>query len=68
LVAQGSVEAVLEHEACYAWDLAAMEVIVGEAGGRLSTLAGDPPRAGADLVVSNGAVHDELLGLVATAS
>jgi histidinol-phosphatase len=68
LVAQGSVEAVLEHEACYAWDLAAMEVIVGEAGGRLSTLAGDPPRAGADLVVSNGAVHDELLELVATAS
>ncbi len=33
LVAQGSVEALLEHEPCQAWDWSATQVIVEEAGG-----------------------------------
>jgi len=34
LVAQGSVDALLEHEPCFAWDWTATGVIVREAGGR----------------------------------
>jgi histidinol-phosphatase len=61
LIAQGSAEALLEHEPCFEWDWTATSVIVEEAGGRLSTLEGDPPAAGRSLLVSNGAVHDEAL-------
>jgi 3'(2'), 5'-bisphosphate nucleotidase len=46
------------------WDLAAGHVLVEEAGGRVSDLAGRPIRYGADspaqtggLLASNGAVH-----------
>jgi histidinol-phosphatase len=61
LVAQGSVEVLLEHEPCYAWDWSATRVIVEEAGGRLSTLDGSEPTSGSDLLVSNGRVHDEVV-------
>ena len=61
LVAQGSVEALLEHEPCQVWDWAATQIIVTEAGGRLSGLDGLPPTAGSDLLVSNGAVHEEIV-------
>jgi histidinol-phosphatase len=61
LIAQGSAEALLEHEPCYEWDWTATSVIVEEAGGRLSTLDGGDPVVGRGLLVSNGAVHDETL-------
>jgi histidinol-phosphatase len=65
LVAQGSAELLMEHEPCFGWDWAATSVIVEEAGGRLSTLAGEPPVPGHDLLVTNGLVHDEVLGVIA---
>jgi histidinol-phosphatase len=65
LVAQGSVEVLLEHEPCYPWDWAATQVIVEAAGGRVTTLAGAPPTAGADLLVSNGVVHQEVIDTLA---
>ena len=61
LVAQGSVDALMEHEPCQVWDRAATQVIIEEAGGRMSTLDGQPPTAGSDLLVSNGVVHDEIV-------
>ena len=61
LVAQGSMDAVVEHEACYAWDWSATGVIVEEAGGRITTRRGAPPTPGEDLMVTNGRVHDELV-------
>lgn len=67
LVAQGSVDALLEHEPCFTWDWTATGVIVREAGGRLSTLAGAPPRPGADLLVTNGALHVEIVSALAGA-
>jgi histidinol-phosphatase len=66
LVAQGSAEALLEHEPCHLWDWAATDVIVHEAGGRMSTLDGGPPAVGHDLLVSNGRVHDEMLAVLGT--
>lgn len=65
LVAQGSVEVLLEHEPCFAWDWAATRVIVEAAGGTVTTLTGAPPVAGADLLVSNGAVHREIIETLA---
>lgn len=64
LIAQGSAEALLEHEPCFEWDWTATSVIVEEAGGRLTTLDGAPPAAGRGLLVSNGAVHDEALAVL----
>jgi histidinol-phosphatase len=65
LVAQGSVDVLLEHEPCQAWDWAATGLIVEEAGGCLSTLTGERPTAGGDLLVTNGAVHREVVGVLA---
>ncbi|MGZ8595597.1 MAG: inositol monophosphatase family protein [Actinomycetota bacterium] len=65
LVAQGSVDALLEHEPCFAWDWTASGLIVEEAGGRLTTLAGAPPSPGVDLLVTNGALHPEMLAALA---
>jgi histidinol-phosphatase len=61
LVAQGSMEALLEHEPCFVWDWSATQVIVEEAGGRLSTMDGTDPAPGSNLLVSNGRVHDEVV-------
>jgi histidinol-phosphatase len=66
LVAQGSAEALLEHDPCFPWDWVATRVIVEEAGGQMSTLTGAPPTAGTGLVVSNGLVHRELIDAVMT--
>jgi histidinol-phosphatase len=65
LVAQGSVEALLEHEPCQVWDWAATGLIVEEAGGCLSTLSGERPTANGDLLVSNGVVHHEIVEALA---
>ena len=67
LVAQGSVEVLLEHEPCQAWDWSATGLIVEEAGGRVTTLAGGRPSAGENLLVSNGVVHREVVDILAAA-
>jgi histidinol-phosphatase len=65
LVAQGSVDALLEHEPCHEWDWTATGVIVREAGGQISTLLGASPAAGDDLLVSNGAMHTPVIDVLA---
>jgi myo-inositol-1(or 4)-monophosphatase len=46
----------------HAWDVAAGLLIVEEAGGRCSDARGGPaPRSGAEIVASNGLVHDAML-------
>jgi len=65
LVAQGSMEALLEHEPCFAWDWSATQVIVEEAGGRITTLTGTDPVPGSNLLVSNGRVHDTIVAALA---
>ena len=65
LVAQGSVDALLEHEPCHEWDWTATGVIVREAGGQISTLLGASPAAGDDLLVSNGVMHTAVMDVLA---
>jgi fructose-1,6-bisphosphatase/inositol monophosphatase family enzyme len=66
LVATGQIVAnVYGHNS--PWDIAAIKVIVEEAGGKVTSLSGeeqryDQPIKGA--IVSNGHVHNELVGMV----
>jgi myo-inositol-1(or 4)-monophosphatase len=49
----------------HAWDVAAGNLIVEEAGGRTSDLAGNPPRGdGRETVASNGHLHDAMIDLL----
>jgi histidinol-phosphatase len=60
LVARGAGEAMIEPEVNL-WDYAAFEVVVEEAGGRVTQLDGSPTRDGGSVLSSNGALHDELV-------
>ncbi|MEV0346326.1 histidinol-phosphatase [Nonomuraea sp. NPDC050680] len=60
MVAEGSVEVSAEPELS-PWDMAALTVIVEEAGGRWTDLAGVPGLEGGSLVCTNGLLHDEVL-------
>jgi len=64
LVAEGTIDLAVEPEASV-WDLAALQVIVEEAGGRFTDLAGTPTFAGGNAVASNGALHDAALACFA---
>jgi histidinol-phosphatase len=63
LVAEGALDVAIEPVASV-WDLAALQVIVEEAGGRLTDFAGEPRADGGDAIVSNGLLHEELLELL----
>jgi histidinol-phosphatase len=60
LVAEGSVDLSCEPEVSL-WDLAALQPIVEEAGGRFSDLRGAPRPDGGSVVCTNGLLHDEVL-------
>ena len=63
LVAQGSGETMIEY-GVKPWDMAAPYVIVTEAGGRMTDLEGMPSWTAANVLTSNGRLHEELLGLL----
>jgi histidinol-phosphatase len=63
LVAEGAAEAAIEPEGAL-WDLAALKVIVEEAGGRFTDLRGNDSAAGGTGLSSNGLVHEDVLGFV----
>ena len=61
LVAEGGVDGAVDAIGVNVWDLAAMQVIVEEAGGRFSDRHGASRIDGRSSVASNGLIHDELL-------
>ena len=61
LVAEGCVDGCVDVVGVSEWDLAAMQVIVEEAGGRFSDALGAARIDGGSAVASNGLIHDELL-------
>ena len=65
LVAEGGVDGAIDALGVSEWDLAAMQVIVEEAGGRFSDTSGVSRIDGGSAVASNGLIHDELLAAVA---
>jgi histidinol-phosphatase len=64
LVAQGSGELMVEY-GVHAWDVAAIQPIVEEAGGRFSAWDGSRDIERPDVLVSNGRLHDEALRILA---
>jgi histidinol-phosphatase len=60
LVAEGAGEVAIDP-AVNPWDIAALQVIVEEAGGRATTLTGDRSIYGGTLVTTNGLLHERVL-------
>ena len=60
LVAEGAVDVSCEPELAL-HDMAALVPIVTEAGGRFTSLRGEPGPFGGSAVASNGLLHDEVL-------
>jgi len=66
-VAEGQGEIALSTTV-KAWDVAALKVLVEEAGGRLTDLDGRPGIHGTTVLASNGLLHDEALAVMAPVS
>ncbi|HWG94203.1 MAG TPA: histidinol-phosphatase [Mycobacteriales bacterium] len=63
LVAEGAVDVSCEPEVSL-WDLAPLQVVVEEAGGRFTDLSGAARPDGGSVLCTNGTLHDEALGLL----
>ena len=66
LVAEGAVDGALDAAGVSVWDLAAVQVIVEEAGGRFTDVHGESRIDTGTAVSSNGLLHDELLSAIAS--
>ncbi len=64
LVAEGAGEIAIDPEV-RPWDVAALQIIVEEAGGRATTLDSERSIYGYSLVTTNGLVHDKVLKILA---
>lgn len=64
LVAEGALDVAVDPEVSL-WDLAAIRVIVEEAGGRFTDLGGVPRADGGSAVSSNGLLHEDVLAALA---
>jgi histidinol-phosphatase len=64
LVAEGAVDISAETDVSL-WDLAALQVVVQEAGGVFTDLAGTARPDGGSAVCTNGLLHAEVLSLLA---
>jgi histidinol-phosphatase len=60
LVAEGAVDIAAEPEVKL-WDLAALDILVREAGGRFTSVEGSPGPHGGSAVATNGLLHDRVL-------
>jgi histidinol-phosphatase len=60
LVAEGACDIAIEPEVAL-WDMAAVQVIVEEAGGRFTDLGGNARADGGSGVSTNGALHEAVL-------
>ena len=65
LVAEGSVDGAIDAIGVSVWDLAAVQVIVEEAGGTFTDFAGAGRIDGGSAISSNGHLHPALLDAVA---
>ena len=63
LVAEGVLDLAVDPEV-NPWDVAAVQVLVEEAGGRFTDLAGRPRHDRGSGLSSNGLLHDAALGVL----
>jgi histidinol-phosphatase len=64
LLAEGTVDIAMEPEVAL-WDLAALSLIVTEAGGTFTDLSGTPGPGGGSAVATNGLLHEDVLASLA---
>lgn len=68
LIAQGLSDGTIWPETIQPWDMAAVKLIVEEAGGRLTNAKGLDHLFNEELtggvIISNGVIHEDLLGIV----
>src|SRR4051794_11743906 len=60
LLAEGAVDIADEPEVS-PWDLAALDIVVREAGGEFTNLAGTPGPHGGSAIATNGLLHEAIL-------
>ena len=65
LVAEGAIDGAIDALGVSVWDLAAVQVIVEEAGGTFTDFAGQHRPDGGSAISSNGHLHEALLAAVA---
>ena len=65
MVAEGAVDIACEPELAL-HDMVALVPIVIEAGGAFTSLGGEPGPFGGDALATNGIIHDEVLGILAS--
>src|SRR5919112_2088101 len=63
LLAEGAVDIAAEPELAL-YDMAALDVIVREAGGIVTSLDGEPGPTGGNALASNGRLHDQALAFL----
>lgn len=63
MVAEGSLDLCAEPE-LNLWDMAALAVVVEEAGGRFTALDGADGVHGGNAAASNGLLHEQMLDLL----
>jgi histidinol-phosphatase len=61
LVAEGAVDAAAEPTLAL-WDMAALDIIVREAGGRFTNMAGSDGSLGGSGLSTNSAIHEKIVG------
>ncbi|MGA9747769.1 MAG: histidinol-phosphatase [Nocardioides sp.] len=67
LVAEGAIDLAAEPE-LEIYDMAALDVIVREAGGQFTSLDGTPGPLGGNAIASNGRLHDAALSFIGSVS
>ena len=65
MVAEGALDIAVEPKVSW-WDMAPVQIIVEEAGGRFTTLHGEARADGGSALSTNGAVHDDALRVLNT--
>jgi histidinol-phosphatase len=63
MVAEGTVDVSAEPEVSL-WDIAALQILVEEAGGVFTDLTGTPTPTGGSVLCTNGLLHDQVLELL----
>lgn len=63
LVAEGTGDVAVDLDVA-PWDVAAIQLIVEEAGGKATTVHGERSIYGGSLITSNGKLHDQVLALL----
>jgi histidinol-phosphatase len=64
LVAEGAVDVAVEPEVKL-WDIAAVDILVREAGGVFTSIDGQPGPHGGSALATNGLLHEKVVGRLA---